>query len=161
MISEGCTAKLRRDHTQLHRGLYFLSFATSICFILIHWDERQSRHTAWLSLHWPCAWPIFGKISYLERWLFALWADCGRDAQNASARAASPLSQDFSRAPSTSRPLAPSSGASVGAGSVRGYLTSRSSGHASWRGEPWIRAQELFPHPQRGLFEVSRLQCHL
>lgn len=149
-------ANLRWDHTELHRGLSFVLFAMSIYFIFIHWDERQSSPIAWLSLHCPCTWPSFGKISYFDWWLFALWADCGWDEPNCSGRAASPLSCNSSRAPSTSQPSSPISGASARPGSTQGCLTSCSPGHTSQ-----IHAQELFPHPQRGLFKVSRLQCHL
>lgn len=91
----------------------------SISSILIHWDERRRSHVAWLSLRRPRAWPTFGKTSYFDSWLFALWADCGWEEQIGFARPASPLSWGSSRVPRTSRLLAPSCGASAGPGSVR------------------------------------------
>lgn len=152
MISEGCTAKLRRDHTQLHRGLCFLLFAMSICFILIHRDERQSSHIAWLHLHWSCAWPTFGKIPYFGWWLLAVWADCGWDAQNGSVRAVSLLSWGSSTAPSTSQPSAPTFGASARPGSIWGYFTSYSSGHTVPEGQ-------VFNSCPRALFLIHNEDC--
>lgn len=58
-------AKLRRDHTQLHRGLYFLSFATSICFILIHWEKGRAATQPGSASNGPVLGPPLGKYLIL------------------------------------------------------------------------------------------------